>query len=59
MTKKIEIFVKQEMPITSKRSLYYWQYACTTEQAKTCKDAVAKYCFATGREHSQVKASFK
>lgn len=59
MAKKIDIFVKQEMPITLKRSQYLWQYACTTEQAKTCKEAVAKYCVATGTKPEQVKARFK
>lgn len=59
MAKKINIFVKQEFPITIKHSQYVWQYACTTEQAKTCKEAVAKYCFATGKKPEHVKASFQ
>lgn len=59
MTKKIDIFVRQELPITTKESKYFWQYACTTQQAKTCKDAVMKYCLATGKKPEQVKASFQ
>lgn len=58
MAKKINIFVQRELPITTKKSKYFWQYTCTTERAKTCKEAVAKYCFATGKKPEQVKASF-
>ncbi len=59
MAKKINIFVQQKLPITTKKSKYFWQYACTTEQAKTCKEAVAKYCFATGKKPEHVKALFQ
>lgn len=58
MNRKIDIYVKQELPITPKKTKSFWQYKCSTKQAKTCREAVAKFCFATGRKPEQIKANF-
>ncbi len=57
--KKIDIYIRQELPITPKKSKIFWQYYCTTEQARNTRDAVLKFCYATGRKESEVKASYQ
>jgi hypothetical protein len=59
MRKKIDIYVRQELPIAKDKAQVFWQYRCTTEQAKDCRDAVLRYCYATGKKKSEVKAAYK
>jgi hypothetical protein len=59
MNKKIEIHVRQELPISPTVTKVFWQYVCTTIQAKNCKDAVTRYCVATGRKPSEVRACYQ
>jgi hypothetical protein len=59
MRKKIDIYIRQELAITPKKSEVFWQYYCTTEQARDPRNAVFKFCYATGRKENEVKAFYK
>ncbi len=50
--KKIEIFTK------GKGVLNNWQYECSTNASKTCKEAREKFSLRYGIDKSQVKANF-
>ena len=50
--KKIEIFTK------GKGVLSQWQYTCSTNASRTCKEAQEKFSLRYGIDKGQVKANF-
>lgn len=57
-TKKIDIYTKRRFKPRDADSIV-WEYAGTTEQSTTCKDAKRKFCARYGLSEDQVKARFK
>ena len=52
MYKKIDILTR------GKGKLNQWQYECSTNMSKTCKEAKARFCTRHKLDPSQVKAIF-
>ena len=52
MNKKIDIYTK------GKGVLNQWQYECSTQASKTCKEAKAKFCTIHSLDSTQVKCNF-
>lgn len=48
--RKIDIFLKN--------SRGFWRYECSTNAARTCKEAKARFCAQHALDASQVKVNF-